>query len=232
MINNKKVLAVIPARGGSKGLKLKNLRKINNTTLVVMAGKIGLNTPEIDEVVVSTDNDLIASVSKENGISVPFKRPENLSGDRIGDAPVLIHALNLMESIKKTNFDIVVMLQPTSPLRKVEHVSSVIQTLESNNYESVLTISETDSKSHPLKQLIYQDGKVKFYDERGSDIVARQQLSPVFHRNGIAYAILLIGQIFLGAGRPHHFCSPFISALVHRASFAAIPRASTASATA
>ncbi|WP_413682940.1 cytidylyltransferase domain-containing protein [Prochlorococcus sp. MIT 1011] len=189
MINNKKVLAVIPARGGSKGIKLKNLRKIHNTPIVVLAGEIGLKTPEIDEVVVSTDNDLIASVSKGNGIPVPFKRPENLSGDRIGDAPVLLHALYEMENIKRTTFDIVVMLQPTSPLRKVEHVSSVIQALEKNNYDSVLTISETDTKSHPLKQLIYQDGKIKFYDERGSKIVARQELSPVYHRNGIAYAI-------------------------------------------
>ena len=189
MINNKKVLAVIPARGGSKGIKLKNLRKIKNTPIVVLAGEIGLKTPEIDEVVVSTDNHLIATVSKENGIPVPFKRPENLSGDRIGDAPVLLHALYEMENIKKTTFDIIVMLQPTSPLRKVEHVSLVIQALEENNYDSVLTISETDTKSHPLKQLIYKDGKIKFYDERGSGIVARQELSPVYHRNGIAYAI-------------------------------------------
>ena len=189
MINNKKVLAVVPARGGSKGIKLKNLRKINGTPLVVLAGRIGLNTPEIDEVVVSTDNDSIASVSNKNGIQVPFKRPKSLSGDRIGDVPVLLHALYEMESIKKTTFDIVVMLQPTSPLRRVEHISSVIKELEQNNYDSVLTISETDSKSHPLKQLEYQNGKVKFYDEKGSKIIARQELSSVYHRNGIAYAV-------------------------------------------
>ena len=189
MINNKKVLAVIPARGGSKGIKYKNLRKFNNVPLVVIAGKIGLATPEIDQVVVSTDNKKIAQVSKENGIPVPFVRPDELSGDLIGDVPVLKHSLFEMERINKTSYDIIVMLQPTSPLRKVEHVSSTIRLITENNYDSALTISETDSKSHPLKQLEYKDGKVSFYNKKGSEIVARQELSPVFHRNGIAYAI-------------------------------------------
>ena len=81
------------------------------------------------------------------------------------------------------------MLQPTSPLREVKHVSDTIHMLINEGWDAVWTVSKTDSKSHPLKQLIVDEGGLSYYDSRGDGVVARQQLTTVYHRNGIAYAI-------------------------------------------
>jgi CMP-N-acetylneuraminic acid synthetase len=116
-------------------------------------------------------------------------RPEEISGDRIGDAQVLVHALEEMERIDGVTYDIVVMLQPTSPLRRAEHVSATLHMLVDGGWDAVWTVSETDSKGHPLKQLTIDEERLDYYDERGSQIIARQQLTPVYHRNGVAYAM-------------------------------------------
>lgn len=81
------------------------------------------------------------------------------------------------------------MLQPTSPLRTAKHVTNTIEHLITKKLDSTWTISQTDSKSHPLKQLTMKEGKLGYYDNKGKEIIARQQLEPVYHRNGIAYAI-------------------------------------------
>ena len=116
-------------------------------------------------------------------------RPEELSGDRIGDLDVLVHALLATEADDGLSYDIVVMLQPTSPLRTANHVSATLRMLVDNEFDSVWTVSETDLKHHPLKQLTVKDGMLDYYDAQGGGIIARQQLRPVYHRNGIAYAI-------------------------------------------
>ncbi len=190
MINGKRILAVVPARGGSKGIPLKNLRKLDGVPLVAMAGKIAVECELIDRAVVSTDNEDIAHAAETSGLAAPFRRPEDLSGDRIGDWDVLNHALRAMEQIDGTTYDIVVMLQPTSPGRTKEHIEATLQKLVSGDFDAVWTVSETDSKQHPLKQLtISENDRLAYYDPRGADIIARQQLNPVYHRNGIAYAI-------------------------------------------
>lgn len=190
MIQGKRVLAVVPARGGSKGIALKNLRPIDGVPLVAMVGPVIREVDEIDRAVVSTDHDEIARVAEEAGIGAPFRRPETLSGDRIGDFDVLIHALQAIEAIDGVLYDIVVMLQPTSPLRRPEHVRGCLRRLVDGEWDAMWTVSETDSKGHPLKQLtVAADGSMDYYDPAGATIVARQQLTPVYHRNGIAYAI-------------------------------------------
>jgi len=116
---------------------------------------------------------------------------ESLSGDRIGDFEVLSNALEEMERIDATVYDIVVMLQPTSPLRLPVDVARTIEMLAEGGWDAVWTVSESDSKAHPLKQLTVDSGsgRLDYYDKAGGRIVARQQLTPVYHRNGIAYAI-------------------------------------------
>jgi CMP-N,N'-diacetyllegionaminic acid synthase len=189
VINGLKVLAVVPARGGSKGIPLKNLRTIQGRPLVALAGDIALQVPEIDRRVVSTDHAEIARVAKTAGLDAPFMRPVDISGDRIGDWDVLAHALRETEAADGTPYDIVVMLQPTSPLRRASDVSGVIRLLVEGGYDSVWSVSESDSKAHPLKQLVVRDGAMDYWDARGAQVIARQQLEPVFHRNGVAYAI-------------------------------------------
>ena len=125
----------------------------------------------------------------EAGLDAPFMRPESLSGDIVGDTEVLTQALVEMEKIDKVQYDVVVMLQPTSPMRKPEHVTRTVTKLIEEGYDAVWTVSETDSKSHPLKQLVIENDRLDYYDPDGANIIARQQLVPVYHRNGAAYAI-------------------------------------------
>ena len=189
MIEDRSVLAVVPARGGSKGIKLKNLREVGGRPLVSRAGDVAAAVSEIDRAVVSTDHDEIARIAEDAGLAAPFRRPDAISGDRIGDFDVLIQALQFMETYDDRRYDIVVMLQPTSPLRTPEMVAGTIRMLVEGNWDSVWTVSETDSKNHPLKQLTINGGAMDYYDPGGAKIIARQQLMPVYHRNGIAYAI-------------------------------------------
>jgi|TARA_B110001450_G_C17644152_1_gene490459 CMP-N,N'-diacetyllegionaminic acid synthase len=189
MYKDKRILCVIPARGGSKGIKYKNLMPIQGVPLVVIAGKLALEIDEIDRCVVSTDSEKISKVAQESGIDVPFFRPRNISSDSISDWDVLIHALEECEKIDQCKYDIILMLQPTSPLRKKFDVLQTIKKLIDEDYDSVWTVSETDSKSHPLKQLILHNGQLNYWDQRGKEIIARQQLDKVLHRNGVAYAI-------------------------------------------
>lgn len=189
MINGQRILVVCPARGGSKGIPLKNLQTFHGVPLVARVGHLVAEIGVIDRGVVSTDHEEIAKVARESGLDAPFYRPENLSGDRISDLEVLSHALIETERLDKVKYDIVVMLQPTSPLRRPEHVLDTIQMLIDGDWDAVWTVSETDSKNHPLKQLTVDDGRLDYYDQAGKKIIARQQLVPVFHRNGVAYAI-------------------------------------------
>ncbi|MDI1347563.1 MAG: acylneuraminate cytidylyltransferase family protein [Pseudolabrys sp.] len=189
MIHGRTVLAVVPARGGSKGIPLKNLREVGGRSLIARVGDIVGGVPEVDRAIVSTDHALIKSAAESVGLAAPYMRPESISGDRIGDFDVLLHALESTEALDGNKYDIVVMLQPTSPLRTSEQVSATIRMLVDGSWDSVWTVSETDTKAHPLKQLTVVDGVLNYYDTRGADIIARQQLQPVFHRNGIAYAI-------------------------------------------
>lgn len=190
MFKDRSILAVVPARGGSKGIPLKNLRELCGVSLVGITGRVVRQLPWIDRAVVSTDDDRIAEAAEVEGIDAPFRRPESLSGDRIGDWDVLKQALEEMEAQDGRSYDIVLMLQPTSPLRTPNQVEACVRKLVDGNFDAVWTVSETDSKAHPLKQLVVSEsGEMDFYDSRGVEIVARQQLQPVFHRNGVAYAI-------------------------------------------
>jgi len=189
MLNGRSVLAVCPARGGSKGILLKNIRPIAGVPMVARVGHVVAQVPEIDRAVVSTDHEEVAAVAEEAGLAAPFRRPPELSGDRVSDHPVLVHALSEMERLDGRLYDIIVMLQPTSPLRAPEHVSQSIRMLIAGKWDAVWTVSKTESKAHPLKQLtVANGGGLSYYDSEGKRIIARQQLEPVYHRNGISYA--------------------------------------------
>lgn len=189
MIASRRILTVVPARGGSKGIPLKNLREVGGRSLLARVGDVIRLVPEIDRAVVSTDHEQIAREAEQAGIAAPFRRPEALCGDRVGDLDVLTHALEATEAIDGLRYDIIVMLQPTSPLRTPGNVSETIRKLVDGAWDSVWTVSETDSKAHPLKQLSVSGDALDYYDRAGGEIIARQQLKPVYHRNGIAYAL-------------------------------------------
>lgn len=202
MYLDKSVLAVVPARGGSKGIKLKNLRKVMGKTLIEHVATVLSELEWVDKSIVSTDHAQIIEHSLECGFEVPFVRPDDISGDTISDFQVLEHALKESESFYKQQFDIIIMLQPTSPLRTSKDIKDTVNLLINDSLDSVWTLSETDLKFHPLKQLKINDGKLYFDDPMGSKIIARQQLNQTYHRNGVAYAFtrecLLNQQTILG----------------------------------
>lgn len=180
----------MPARGGSKGVKLKNIHPLDGIPLIAHVGRILRGVPVVDRAVVSTDHEAIATAAQAAGLAAPFRRPASLSGDLISDHQVLHHALTTMEQLDRTQYDVVLMLQPTSPLRRAEHVIAVLDKLVGENWDAVWTVSPTELKYHPLKQLtVAEDGAMDYFDPRGSTVIARQQLAPVYHRNGAAYAV-------------------------------------------
>ena len=180
---------MVPARGGSKGVPLKNIHPLNGKPLLHWTARFHSDLDFVDKAVVSTDSDRIAEVAKASGLEAPFMRPESLSGDRIGDLDVLTHALLECERIDQRQYDVVLMLQPTSPFRKRQYIADALDLLVENKADSVWSVSTADKKFHPFKQLKLTDGQLDYYDERGKTIIARQQLDDLYYRNGIVYAI-------------------------------------------
>jgi len=189
MLAGKQILVVVPARGGSKGVKLKNIHPLLGIPLIAHLAPVVRELTWLDRWVVSTDHSQIIEAAQAVGIDAPFIRPEWLSGDRIGDLDVLAHALEATESTDGRHYDAIVMLQPTSPLRTPAQVDATVRKLIEESWDAVWTVSPTDLKYHPLKQLtIAEDGAMSYFDPRGAQVIARQQLMPVYHRNGAAYA--------------------------------------------
>jgi len=190
MLHGKRILVVVPARGGSKGVRLKNIQPLAGRPLIAHTGELVCKLAYVDRAVVSTDHPEIAAIARRNGLDAPFVRPRELSGDRVSDFLVLEHALGEMEARDEVQYDIVVMLQPTCPQRRPEHVTEAVVTLVLGEWDAVWTVSRTDLKYHPLKQLcISAGGTLSHFDSRGSRIIARQQLEPTYTRNGAAYAV-------------------------------------------
>lgn len=189
MFNGSRVLAIIPARGGSKGIPKKNIAPVAGKPLISYTTEFAQNLPWLDATVVSTDSKEIAEVATQTtGVNVIW-RPEELSGDRIGDHPVLHHALLAQEEETGERYDIVLMLQPTSPLRTVNDVESCLTGLHDGDWDAVWSVSTTELTYHPKKQLaLSPDGKLGFVIPGSHEIAARQELEPVFHRNGVCYA--------------------------------------------
>ena len=145
-----KILTIIPARGGSKGIKLKNLSKINGKPLVAFSIEHSLAAKLVNRTIVSTDNEEIAKVSEEYGAEIPVFRSKELAGDRILDLPVFEHMLTYLKEEENYEPEIVVHLRPTSPYRKAEWIDSAIKLLiENSSADSIRSVSEPSQ--HPYR---------------------------------------------------------------------------------
>jgi CMP-N-acetylneuraminic acid synthetase len=188
-LKGRRILAVVPARGGSKGVPRKNIHPLAGLPLLAHTARLIAALGYVDRAVVSTDDAVIGATAVAHGLAFPFVRPPAISGDLVGDWPVLEHACREVERIDGHAYDVVVMLQPTSPLRRPEHVTAVITKLVEEGWDAVWTVSPTDSKYHPIKALtVAPDGAMELYLSDAPANPPRQQLAPVFHRNGAAYA--------------------------------------------
>ena len=189
MYLNKKILAIIPARGGSKGIPKKNLKKIKNISLVGRAIMVAKKIKEIDKIFVSTDSKEIIKEAEKFNILTPFIRPKNISGDKISDYQVIKHALKKIEKKENTIYEIIIMLQPTSPLRNIIEVKEVIKKIAHTKFDAIWTVSEVPLKYHPLKQFIQKKERMFFFLDQGKNIFYRQKLKKTLIRNGACYAI-------------------------------------------
>ena len=127
------ILALIPARGGSKGIPRKNIRNFAGYPLIAWSIAVGLQAETVTRVIVSTDDDEIAAVAREYGAEVPFMRPVELAQDRTPDLPVFEHALKMLEEVDGYKPDVVVQLRPTSPIRPRGMVDEAVHILHSHN---------------------------------------------------------------------------------------------------
>ena len=182
-----KILAVIPARGGSKGLKNKNIKKLCGHPLIAWTIKRAKRSKFIKRVIVSTDSKKILNISKKYGASVPFIRPKKYATDKANDFVVLKHAIDFFKN-NGEYFDYIIMLQPTSPLRELEDIDNSIKKILKGNFESLVSVSKLDVH-HP--RFIYsikdKDNLVPFLKKkRGSDI-RRQDIEPLYFLEGSIY---------------------------------------------
>lgn len=184
MFDNKRILAIIPARGGSKGVPRKNIRNLAGKPLIAWTIEEANKSKYIDRTIISSDDEEIMMVAKKYGGDVPFKRPEKLAQDASPGIDTILHAISLIEG-----YDYIVMLQPTSPLRTVEDIDGCIEFFTENNAHSCVSVTEAeanpywmyniDSSKNNLMTPILNLSKELFYQ--------RQKLPKVYQLNGAVY---------------------------------------------
>lgn len=190
MINNLKVLAVIPARGGSKRVPHKNIKMLAGKPLLLYTVEQAKKSRYIDRLIVSTDSEDVAQVARACGAEVPFMRPADLAGDTVTDFPVFAHSLEWLRDNENYQPDIVVQLRPTHPLRKIEDVDSAIELLAAHpEADSVRTVKEPDqtpykmykfSEEGLLEPLLLIPGTPESFN------LPRQQLPKAYEHVGVA----------------------------------------------
>ena len=182
-----RVLGLIAARGGSKGLPRKNIRPLCGKPLLQYTAESALSARRLARVVLTTDDEEIAAVGRRCGLDVPFMRPAELAADDTPTLPVVRHALGWMEAHGEY-FDAVCQLQPTHPLRRTEDIDACIELLERSGADAVMTILPVPAEHNP--HWVYfrgEGGRLRLSTGEAAPIPRRQELPPAFHREGSVY---------------------------------------------
>lgn len=186
MIDGKRILAVIPARGGSKGLPGKNIKPLLGKPLIGWTIEQAKESKYIDRIIVSTDDKEIAEVSLSFGAGVPFTRPPELATDDAKTVDVVMHSINYLESINDS-YDIIVLLEPTSPLREVYDIDTALEMLVQNpQAESIVGIAKVESQ-HPSFIVKLHDKFIKPYSNENFRILRRQDIETLYYYEGSLY---------------------------------------------
>lgn len=182
-----RTLWLIPARGGSKGIPNKNLKPFCGESLVSRSVRQALACADShDRIFVSTDSPFIAEEGRKHGIEVPFMRPDDLSGDKVPTYDVIRHVIEEFEARGET-FHRVVLLQPTSPFRKLEDIKGSIKVW---NPDLDMVVSVCQSKSNPYYNMFELDSEGYLNVSKGDgQITRRQDAPPVFEYNGAVYVM-------------------------------------------
>ena len=199
MIDKKNILAIIPARSGSVGIKNKNLAKIGKTNLLAQAIKICKQVKKIDKIIVSTDSKKISDEAKKNNIEVPFLRSRKNSTSKAKILDTIKETIIKTEKYYNNKYEIIMIIEPTSPLicvfgfeptKKKKKKSDLIDSMKKFmklNLDSLWTISKVNLDYHPFKQLDLKNNYIKFFFPESNKVTRRQQLKRSFIRNGACY---------------------------------------------
>lgn len=186
------ILAIIPARGGSKGIPKKNISPLAGKPLIEYTFNSAKGSKLIDKMVLSTDDDEIAESGRKNGIEVPFMRPKELADDNTPTLPVIKHTVEFLERRQNYTADIIILLQPTAPLRKYHHIDEALSLLINNpDADSVVSVAEVPHQYNPYFVMKIEEGLLKFYNSESARYTRRQDLPQVYSRNGAIYAFWL-----------------------------------------
>lgn len=182
-----RVLGLIPARGGSKGVPRKNIRLLSGKPLIAYTAEAALAAKRLARVILSTEDAEIAAVGQSLGVEVPFLRPSELAQDDTPTLPVVQHTLRWLEE-HDSYFDAVCLLQPTCPLRRPADIDASIELLERSDADSVISVLPVPLEYNP-HWVYFQDKGGWLHLSMGEDapISRRQDLPPAFHREGSIY---------------------------------------------
>lgn len=184
MYKNKKNVAIIPARSGSKGIPNKNIININGRPLIDYTIKKALKSKYVDRIIVSTDSPVIANISMQCGAEVPFLRPEGLAMDESKTIEVLMHVLNELSSQNEA-YDYLILLQPTQPLRRTFHIDEAITLIVDNDYPSIVSVNEVSENPLLIRSIRQHNKLEKLIDVNST---ARRQDFPKYYKvNGAIY---------------------------------------------
>jgi CMP-N,N'-diacetyllegionaminic acid synthase len=184
-----KILAIITARGGSKGVPRKNIRPVCGKPLIAYSIETALLVRErLYRIIVSTDDAEIANISRQSGAEVPFLRPAELAADKTPTLPVLQHAVRFIEDQDKVRLEWILLLQPTSPLRSKDDIMATLELTESGGCDSVISVVQTPT--HPLFMKRIEKGQLLSF----SDVLVEKEGTrrqdaqpPAYVRNGAIY---------------------------------------------
>lgn len=188
MFRKNKIAALITARGGSKGIPKKNIINLCGSPLIQWTANASLNSKYVDETFLSTDSDEIINSVKKLDVTVPFKRPKNLSSDTATSTDVILHFIDWLNTNRKNEFDTLLLLQPTSPFRKSEHIDkSVKKFFSDKDAKSLISVTE-NVKSPYLSRKINSEGYLENLFNVKSE-KRRQDIPVTYYINGAIYLI-------------------------------------------
>lgn len=189
MINGKSVIAIIPARAGSKGLPGKNIKTLCGKPLIAWSIEAGLSSQYIDKVMVTTDSEYIASIAKKFGASVPFIRPSQLGSDTASTFDVVMHVLDFFDKKLNKSFDYILLLEPTSPIRERYDLDSMIMKIISlaDAYDAIISLGEVHEHPSIMKRIIGSD--VEPYSKQLVMTTRRQDNDAAYFPYGVGYIV-------------------------------------------
>jgi len=180
-------LAIVPARRGSKGVPSKNLRLLAGRTLLDFVAEAARESGVIDRVVLTTDAPDIAEAGRRAGLEVPFLRPDTLAADDTPMLPVVRHALDQLAHAGWIP-EVVVLLQPTSPLRRGEHIRRAVELLQDSGADSVVSVVEMPRHLSPDYVMRIEKGTLRPFLPEGAGVTRRQDVRPAYYRDGTLYS--------------------------------------------